>query len=60
MHDHYAPRGLELNAARLRMATLPTPCEVESAIARPFKSHLSMSKASICCVCCTQTACGCT
>jgi molybdopterin-biosynthesis enzyme MoeA-like protein len=28
MEEHYEERGLELNAARLRMATLPTPAEV--------------------------------
>jgi molybdopterin-biosynthesis enzyme MoeA-like protein len=28
MQQHYAARGVELNEARLRMATLPTPSEV--------------------------------
>ena len=28
MQDHYGPRGLEINEARLRMATLPSPSEV--------------------------------
>ena len=28
MQAHYAQRGVELNEARLRMATLPTPAEV--------------------------------
>ena len=27
MKEHYGKRGIELNAARLRMATLPTPSE---------------------------------
>jgi molybdopterin-biosynthesis enzyme MoeA-like protein len=27
MQQHYSARGLELNEARLRMATLPTPAE---------------------------------
>lgn len=28
MKEHYTRRGMELNEARLRMATLPTPAEV--------------------------------
>lgn len=28
MRESYAKRGMELNAARLRMATLPSPAEV--------------------------------
>ena len=28
MLDHYGKRGLELNEARLRMATLPHPAQV--------------------------------
>ena len=28
MQEHYTKRGLELNSARLRMATLPSPAEV--------------------------------
>lgn len=28
MQENYSKRGMELNAARLRMATLPTPAEV--------------------------------
>lgn len=28
MQEHYDKRGIELNSARLRMATLPTPAEV--------------------------------
>ena len=28
MHEHYSKRGLELNSARQRMATLPNGCQV--------------------------------
>ena len=30
MRQHYDARGMELNAARLRMATLPATAEVKS------------------------------
>ena len=30
MRQHYGARGMELNAARLRMAMLPATCEVDS------------------------------
>ena len=38
MKEHYSKRGTELNASRLRMATLPTPSEVQDL---PVSGHPS-------------------
>ena len=42
MRQHYDARGLELNAARLRMATLPATAEVEPHV--PDATHNNWSK----------------
>lgn len=47
MEEHYKKRGVELNAARLRMATLPTGAEV----CNLFACQLNVSMCLNVCVC---------
>ena len=50
MQDHYGPRGLEINEARLRMATLPSPGEVSLwQVCCPFIEVSTVSDQPACC-----------